>query len=115
MLARIRFQLLDLLCVAGEARIGDLVAEVDLQRPVRVLMAAVAVGELIVGSAGVAHAACRDVVLRGRTMAGVAVGAGHVLMFCTGSGDVGGGAGMAFCAVLAGKRGRSFGSSGLCC
>ena len=114
-LARVSFQLLDLLGVAGEARIGDLVAEVDFQRPVRVLMAAVAVRELVMGSAGVAHAACRDIVLRGRAMAGVAVGAGHILMFCTGGGDVGGWAGMAFCAVLARERGRSFGSSGLCC
>ncbi len=88
-LALVLLQLLDLVGMAGQARLGDLVAERDFQGAVRVLVAAEAVGQLVVGLILMAHAALGDCGLHGRAVADVATGTADFLVLSSSGVDIG--------------------------
>jgi hypothetical protein len=85
MLALVFPQLADLLGMTGQAGIGHIVAERDLERGVGILVATQTSLQFIVGLTGVALAAFGDVILGCGTMARVTVEAGD--RFVPGPGD----------------------------
>lgn len=86
----------DLLSMAAHALFGDIVGQFDDLGSMRIVMATQTVCQLVVRLAGMAHAALGDVVLDSRTVAAVAVLAGHrCLVFASIGSNVGRWIGMA--------------------
>ncbi len=67
------FQLDDLLCVAGEAFIGDIIGQLDNFRSMRIVVAAHTGGKIVMRFAAVALTAGRDDFLDRRRMAGMTI------------------------------------------
>lgn len=91
-------QLDDLRTMASEAFVGDIVGQLDVFRCMRVVMAALTVGQLVVRFVAVAHAALWNYILRYcRGMANMAILTGNIgfmrSTFCL---DIGRGCNMAF-------------------
>jgi hypothetical protein len=87
-LAPVFLELRDLLVVAGEAGVGDFIAERDIQGLMWVFVAIQATFQFKMGFPRMALTAFGDVVLRCRAVAGVAVEAGDRLVFRAGGGYV---------------------------
>lgn len=99
MLALVLSELLILILVASEARIGRPRREGDIERRMRVPVATKTSLQLKVGFPTVTHGALWNIVFRGRTMPGMAVLAGEPGVLPTGRSYVGRLGGMAFNAI----------------